>query len=30
MKERDDLLFLYALATEIMSDLMNGDPPPPQ
>ena len=30
MKELDDLLVLYALATEFMSDLMNGDPPTPQ
>jgi len=30
MKKRDDLLVLYALGTEFMSDLMNADPPTPQ
>ena len=30
MQERDELLVLHALATEFMSDLMNGDPPTPQ
>ena len=30
MKERDDLLVLYALTMELISDLMNGDPTTPQ